>query len=104
VVDGPTEPDFTIGDILSEFSSRVGEPPKQPIDVDPNDCYTTEELSLMWEINEKRVREILRGLREEGLLIETNKYVRPLGRKRANWPVPAYQVLKNGEDKDGRED
>lgn len=100
MVDGPEEPDFTIGDILRTFEERLG-PPKKPHSIDPEKCYTTEELSEMWGIRAKKIREILKELRNNKLLIETIKYVEPLGRPGIEYPVPAYQII--GEDKSGED-
>jgi len=97
---GPSEPDFTIGDIVSYFRDRFG-PPREPVLVDPDNCYTTEQLSLMWGMNEKRVRSELRILKQKGLLIELSKDVEPLGRPGVLFPVPAYQII--GEDRDGED-
>jgi hypothetical protein len=97
---GPSEPDFTIGDIVSHFREKFG-PPKEPILVDPDNCYTTEELALMWGVNQKTVRAELKALKRKGLLIELRKGVEPLGRPGFLYPAPAYQII--GEDKSGED-
>lgn len=97
---GPSEPDFTIGDIVDHFRQKFG-PLRKPILTDPNNLYTTEELSTMWGISKGRVREELKFLKLQGLLVELSKDVEILGRPGVFFPSPAYQIL--GEDKDGED-
>lgn len=95
----PIEPDFTIGDILKEFEERFG-PPKKTPPLDPNNCYSTRELMAIWGLNYDKTRDVLRGLKGEGRLIETKKDIEPLGRPGSTYPVPAYQIKEktNGQD------
>jgi len=90
------EPDFTIGDIVSEFEEEFG-PPGSPI-VNPDDCYTTQELCAIWDIADSTVRRKLKQIKLEGRLIETTKDVKPLGRPGVRYPSPAYQVGEKTND------